>query len=58
MWDMVIRAKRVSNLLPVLEAILSGLSRNGGNLSHNEGDLSRNEGEPSVVLEENKTLNI
>ena len=30
MWDLIIRAKRVAHLLPVLEAVLSGLRQRPG----------------------------
>ncbi|MEA3341630.1 MAG: radical SAM protein, partial [Chloroflexota bacterium] len=43
LWDWVIRAKRVSNLLPMLEAVLAGLGRRAG--TNGESANLRMEGE-------------
>jgi radical SAM superfamily enzyme YgiQ (UPF0313 family) len=40
-WDLVIRARRVGNFLPLLEAILAGGDRAGGEMGEYEADPSQ-----------------
>jgi radical SAM superfamily enzyme YgiQ (UPF0313 family) len=48
MWDWVIRAKRVSNLLPVLEQVLAGFASGSNKGSSDSEKFSRHQNKPEL----------